>query len=186
MLRNYTLSQGHCLALASAISLIDNKRINRIFLDNNGVTGKQFAEILRGLQSVPDLKSVCYRQNQLTQESIQALRPFFLRWVPYQLQELRLVDVKISPQNCEALIEALSLRESDLSKLALVNCNQTDRSFEKLIRYIAKNKTLRELDLSWCEVRPTQFQKLFQVLASNRQLTHLTLEYDCVLVEEKQ
>jgi hypothetical protein len=96
------------------------------------------------------------------------------------------VDVKISPQNCEALIEALSLRESDLSKLALVNCNQTDRSFEKLTRYIATNKTLRELDLSWCEVRPTQFQKLFQVLASNRQLTHLTLEYDCVLVEEKQ
>jgi len=107
VLRNYTLSQGHCLGLASAISLIDNKRINRILLDNNGVTGKQFAEILRGLQSVPDLKSVCYRQNQLTHESIQELKPFFLRRVPYHLQEVKLVDLKISSQCCEALIEAL-------------------------------------------------------------------------------
>ena len=66
ILQNYKLLQGHCDGLATAVRFLDPTKVNRILLSNNGLTGKQFAAILRGLQYLRDFKSIVYKQNQFS------------------------------------------------------------------------------------------------------------------------
>lgn len=46
VLQNYTLSEGHCVGLTEACGLLDSRKVNRLLLNNCGVSGKQFASIL--------------------------------------------------------------------------------------------------------------------------------------------
>ena len=52
VLQNYTLSEGHCEGLAMACELLDDQKINRILLNNCGVDGQEFAQILNGLNKL--------------------------------------------------------------------------------------------------------------------------------------
>lgn len=96
MLQNYALTHGHCQSLAKSLGLLDSSKVNRILLNNCGITGKDFAHILEGLNHLQDFKSLVYKANGFTQETLEALRPFLYRRVPYHLEELRLIDLKIT------------------------------------------------------------------------------------------
>lgn len=48
-LQSYTLSIGHCNALAAACPLFNELNINRIIFENCGIDDEEFAAILRGL-----------------------------------------------------------------------------------------------------------------------------------------
>ena len=39
VLQDYTLSEGHCVGLAKACSVLDKNKVNRIFLSNCGING---------------------------------------------------------------------------------------------------------------------------------------------------
>ena len=39
-LQNYTLSEGHCIGFAEACSLLDDQKVNRVLLNNNGIDGR--------------------------------------------------------------------------------------------------------------------------------------------------
>ena len=64
-------------------------------LDNCGIDGKEFGDILNGLAQLPDFKSIIYKQNSFTKESLTALEALLDKKVPYHLEELKLVDLKI-------------------------------------------------------------------------------------------
>jgi hypothetical protein len=147
------------------------------------MTGDQFADILLGLQHIEDVKSITYRLNGINQKSIEAMVPLFERKLPYHLEELRLIDVKASASLIDDLVLRISTR-SQISKLALVNCQQSEKSFELIIKYVQDSRFLKDLDLSWCTVRHSSMVKLLKVIKENRQLTHLNLSWNVIL--EKQ
>lgn len=56
LLQEYALTAGHCKGLASAIPFIDNSKFKNIFLDNCGMNGDEFANILSALDNQPTFK----------------------------------------------------------------------------------------------------------------------------------
>jgi hypothetical protein len=72
-LQDYTLSLGHCQAIAVACQYFDEKVINRVLFSNNGMKGDDCALILQGLNKLKDVKSVIYKQNGFNKNSIDAL-----------------------------------------------------------------------------------------------------------------
>ena len=96
VLQNYALSQGHCRGLAKSFQYLDVTRVNRVLFNNCGISGREFAELLRGLQKLRDVKSITYKQNQFSHESLAELAKLFQRRIPYHLEELKLVDLKTS------------------------------------------------------------------------------------------
>ena len=60
VLQNYTLSQGHCKGLAHSIGFFDEQQVNRIYMNNCGIDGSEFALILKGLQNLRDFKAITY------------------------------------------------------------------------------------------------------------------------------
>lgn len=75
-LQNYTLLDGHCKSLARAFGLVNHHQLKGILLANCGINGKQFGGLLEGLHGAPDLRSITYKQNMFSIESLQALEPF--------------------------------------------------------------------------------------------------------------
>ena len=183
-MQNYPLNEAQCEGLATACSLLDPSKVNRIMFDRNGITGKQFSKILDGLSQLPDLKSIVYRRNGFTRDSLQSLQEAFTRKVPFHLEELKLIDLKISHQCCGELLSS-DLRK--LKVLALVNVNMSDRQFALLIDLVKESDMLRQLDVSWCGVSQSCIARLFaEALKGNTQLTHLALAYNELHEQTKQ
>ena len=102
--------------------------------------------------------------------------------MPYHLDELSLIDCKISPVLAEHLMDAL-LTKSHLRKVALVKIMHSERSFDKVIEFVKNSGHLKELDLSWSSVRPSIIIKLLEVLREDRNLQCLSLGYNRLLQE---
>ena len=97
-LQNYFLSDGNIKGLVAACEFLDHRIVNRLLLNNCGVTGDQFAEIINGISKLRDFKSLIYKQNTINLNSINALVPVFQRRLPCHMDELKLIDCKVSPK----------------------------------------------------------------------------------------
>jgi hypothetical protein len=60
-LQDYTLSRGHCEGIAIACQYFDPKIVNRVLFSNCGMGGHDFAEILKGLVKLDEVKSITYK-----------------------------------------------------------------------------------------------------------------------------
>jgi len=60
-LEDYTIQEGACEALASAIPFLDPQHVNRIILSNNGVQDHSFEQILKAIAQTRDFKSIIYK-----------------------------------------------------------------------------------------------------------------------------
>jgi hypothetical protein len=99
ILQNYTLSIGHCNALAAACPFLPSS-INRIYFDNCGIDDQEFASILSGLAQLSDFKSIIYKRNVFDEDSLKAIVPLLHKRLPNHLEELRLVDCTIPKSIC--------------------------------------------------------------------------------------
>lgn len=112
-----------CLARAISQKLkkLSDNVLNRVILDNNGLKDNDFARILIGLGQLLEIKSLVYIRNEFLIKSAQAIRPLITtNSVPHNLEELRLVNCKMSMEATTAVLDAL-MHRSYLKKLALVN-----------------------------------------------------------------
>ena len=90
------------------------------------------------------------------------------REIPFHLEELKLIDLKITNMNLMVdLIEQMQ-RKCQVNNLCLVNVKLNERHIDLLIEFIKASKSLLHLDLSWCEVRQASFARLLQALAENK------------------
>lgn len=48
-----------------------------------------------------EVKSIVYKRGQLNKECLQMVAPIFRKRIPFHLEELRLIDLKISSMCCE-------------------------------------------------------------------------------------
>ena len=112
-LYNYRLESAHCLAFAKTCDAIASRIdttgfLSKLLLDNCGVVDSDFAELLRGIATLRTLSQIIYRRNELGGQSVWQLQPILLR--PFgknHLQDLRIVDCKITPKASYALIRLL-------------------------------------------------------------------------------
>lgn len=107
MLQEYTLSEGHCRGLARACQFFDHKFVNRVFLSNCGINDKEFSEILKGLHQIKDFKSIVYKMNAFSEQSVLNLRPLLLKRLPNHLEEIKLIDCQMNGSSISALIDVL-------------------------------------------------------------------------------
>ena len=106
-LQDYSLSDGHCKGLAVACQFFDPKLVNRILFSNCGINGDQFAMILEGLAKLSDFKSIVYKMNGINQRSIENLGPLLRKRLPHHLEELKIIDCKMSGSLIESLLKHL-------------------------------------------------------------------------------
>ena len=69
--------------------------MNRVLLNNCGLTGNKFATILEGLTLIKDFKSIIYKRNEVNALSIERLAPLLQKNVPFNLAEIQIIDCKI-------------------------------------------------------------------------------------------
>jgi hypothetical protein len=93
-LYSYTLSEGHCKAIASACRFLDGK-IEGVLLDNCGVGDDEFASILEGMVLLNSFNRIIYKQNHFDELSMEAIRPILMKPRPHNLKELTIIDCKI-------------------------------------------------------------------------------------------
>lgn len=139
-LQSYTLSMGHCNALAKAFQYFDGF-INRAIFDNCGIDDDEFASILGGILKLKDFKKIIYRYNTVHRNSLGGLAALLERKIPNHLEELRIENCKIEPSITTALIEAIN-QKCYLAKLALVNAKFTVEAFDKLCLFVEESPHL--------------------------------------------
>ena len=124
-----------------------------------------------------DFKSLIYKHSSVNQASLDALKPILLKRIPHQLEELKLIDVKISPSMITFLMDSL-IEQSQVSKLALVSATHTAESFDKTMEFIATSEKLEDIDMSSSIVPKNSWVKLFETLHSNKTLRNLKIGYN--------
>jgi hypothetical protein len=103
----------------------------------------------------------------------------FERRAPYHLEELKLIDLKVSPIVSHNLLNSLQ-QKCYLRKLALINV-QISQNFAQLLTYIEECQYLEFLTLNWCEVNHREVRSLVQTLSKNQRLREINLEWNVLL-----
>ena len=176
---------GHCKALAAACPLFGYMNINRIIFENCGIDDGEFAAILRGLQTLRDLKKIIYRQNFFGARALRELRPLLERPLPDHLEELRIENCKIAPETTRALIDILN-EKSFLTRLSLVNVGLNDESFGRLCDFLEGTPLLEEIGIAWAAVSPTSMHRFLQIMAQSTKLQHVDLSWTQLRDEKHQ
>ena len=148
------------------------------------MTGDQLAWILKALEKLPCFRSIIYTRNTLSNAAINGLNTLLMRKPPFNLQELKLIDCNMKCGQIEALMTQLAEQEARLRVLALVNTNQTERSFRSIVNFLEITQYLRELDLSWTVIRENQWPILLDAVKDHSSLRMLNLSHNLLL--EKQ
>ena len=94
-LQSYTLSKGHCLALAQACKHFNDQIVNRVHFDNCGLDDTELSIVIEALSQLHDFKSIVYKQNEFGPQALEQIPKLFNRPIPFHLQELKLIDCKI-------------------------------------------------------------------------------------------
>ena len=102
------------------------------------------------------------------------------RYLPYHLEELRLVNCKISAQAVTSLLDVLEERNY-LKRLALVNAQVNDSCLKKIVPFIRSSRTLIELDLSWNIFRNKNLLEFFDAIGDNKQLQNLNISWNSLV-----
>ena len=129
-LYDHNLSEPQTQALRMASKFFsgsDTTYVEKLLLDNCCITDKQFAPLMESLANLKDFKSIIYRRNEFGVASAWSIKQLLHKRQPYHLNELRIVDCRITPQSLDKLMFGLNY-ESYLSTLALVNVKFSDRT----------------------------------------------------------
>ncbi len=91
-LDDYKLNYGLCKALGNVLDDLTDS-IYKIELRNNGIADSDFAEVIKGAIQNPHVKSLCLRNNEFKEKSLEELLKYFEMKKPV-LEELVLVATK--------------------------------------------------------------------------------------------
>jgi hypothetical protein len=176
--------------------------LEKLFLESTGTDDKMFAAILEGLVEQTHFKAITYKANALDHLSITCILKMIERPMPSNLDELRIINCKISPAAIKQLVE--NITRSNLRKLSLVKAGIAGKPqgeakpekaeeetepgsylFDKILTLLRKSRSLVELDISWNRLGPDDLLELFKVLSNNRQLQQLNVSWNHIQEEQK-
>ena len=107
------------------------------------------------------------------------LRPFGRN----HLQDLRIVDCKISAKASYSLIRLLQ-QCSSLRTLALVNANLSADHGSVLAEYITENGALQDIDLSWNYLSHWGYVLIVNACVANRKLLAINLSHNSLIQDD--
>jgi Leucine-rich repeat (LRR) protein len=169
------------VSLGNVFKEID-KPISMIYLSNNQMKGPQFATLLQCLSAKP-IKSIIYgNKNEFNKECFDKIKDIYLsRAEPYNLEELKLIDVKIRDKG--VLFDMLNHMKNDffLKSLCLSKVNLDKINVNSLCNILElQPPSLRELDISWSKIDSLAMEKIFRALKGNNQIRKLNLAFNPV------
>ena len=167
LVREYRINTGQARGLLGNF-LLTRDLLTRLYLDSNGLDGRQLALILHGLTKQVPFKALVIQNNQFDQMCAEEIQALLKRKMPEQLEELHLIHAKCSWKATHDLCQ--HLRRNYLRKLSLVSAGLNDQSLQQLAQVVKSSKTLVSLDLSWNTLTPGQIKPMLQVLSANRRL----------------
>jgi hypothetical protein len=127
------MSLGNDMTCVLAECLVDLPYdIESINLTNNGLDGKSIAPLLRSLKSCATIRSLNLSYNNMDKASIDALAEYFLQ----------------KSSSTESTGDDTINTSKSLKKLILQHTEIDDNDAEKLLKALASNVTLTEVDLS--------------------------------------
>ena len=92
-------------------------------MDSNNLQDRDFANILTGVEKLQDIKTLIYNRNVFGIASAEALRHIINeKSIPHHLEELRIINCKISSNAMAMLLDTLN-RRNFIKRLSLVNAN---------------------------------------------------------------
>ena len=125
-----------------------------------------------------DIKSLIYVKNEFLMKSVEQIEPILaFRSIPYHLEELRLVNCKISQNALSALINIFHSRNY-LKRLGLVNLGMTEGALKQLTPFIQNSRYLIELDLSWNGFRAIKIADFIDAIGENKQLQYFNFSWN--------
>ena len=107
------MNLGISQALGKAFTLYDDV-VEKLLFENTNMDDQMFAAILNGLVDQFNFKSVTYKQNSfenledpISHWSITALIKLAKRQVPFNLDEIRIINCKINPAGVQYFLEEI-------------------------------------------------------------------------------
>jgi hypothetical protein len=164
-LDGYSLNHGLCNALGKAFNLYHDV-LEELIIVNTGADDEMLAAMLEGLHEQHNFKALTYKKNSLGIKSVEQLAKLIKRQRPFNLDEVRIINCKISSAASQMLLE--EIQGTNLRRLALVKCHINSSHFEYILELVRSSPSLKELDISWNRLTPRDLSELFAVLASNR------------------
>ena len=129
-LLDYSLSSVHAQALRLASKFFDGI-VNRILLDNCGVTDDHFGQILTSLGELQDFKSIIYRKNEFGLQSAAAVHQLTAKRVPNQLEELRICNCRIVSKPIKEDADNNEINEEPLPESGMADTKSKTRGNPK-------------------------------------------------------
>ena len=154
--------------------------INRVRFDNCGIDDGEMSNLLQAFSKFKDFKSIIYRHNEFSDESMEGIRPILIKQFPNHLSELRISNCRMSPQVTEELINAVCSR-CFLKSLEIGKAPISKEMMVKLADYMQSSKFIEELDLSWNSMHPTSLTYFLGKLEENKRLSFLNLSYNNIV-----
>lgn len=141
-LLGYRLSEGVCKAIRTYLENFKNA-INRIALENNGLArGEELAELLAGVKAQEDFKQIVVIQNTVDDAATSIMVEMLSRSFPRALEELRIINCKISPVNTQRILATINDGSSSLRKLALAGAQISEQSLGLLANIVSHVRSL--------------------------------------------
>ena len=126
-----------------------------------------FAKIVAGLCHLKKVKSLIYRHNEFGEKAAEAMKPLLNKFLPHNIDLLRLEHCRTSDHAFGSLINTL-ISDGVMGNLSLIGFTFNKVNSEVFNKYLGTRKYLKELDLSSCKMVPGQALSLLQVISTNK------------------
>lgn len=93
---------------------------------NCGLNDATMSIILRGVKTIKEIRALTYCRMPIGIQSIRLLEPLIARSVPFNLEELVLIDTRMGASVVEKLADILIRSESKIKKFTLVDVQHSD------------------------------------------------------------
>ena len=177
VLNRYRISDPIANAFSGALSLMPY--LQKLHLDDNAISDKSGAEIIKALTQQSQIHSFFYTHNEFGKKMCEVLKAF-LKSCP--LTELNFRGIKSLGNSSLDLISSLGVCKT-LKKLYLSEIGLSDACMSRFGRYIRRSKII-ELDLSWNQISQEASLGFFRFLKRNKQLTMLDYSWNNLGPEE--
>lgn len=118
-------------------------------------------------------------RNTVDETSTDIIVNILQRGFPNCLEELRIINCKISSVSTHKILSSIHEGSSQLRKLSLSRAQMTDNSLVLLANIVAHARNLIDLDISWNGLRPNaNLKKFMEVLGGNRSLQYLNMSWN--------
>jgi len=122
------------------------------------------AILLQGMLRLTRIKSLIYRRNEFGELTAVLFSDVMKRYMPYNLEELRIERCDVSKVGLQILLEQLA-NQNYLRRLALVKVQIDEFAALRIVDFVTHSRYLFELDLSYNHVKPMHMQTILEGIA---------------------